>query len=159
MMLLPNSWFGGIAHDPAASRMTQRHRTWPSGIAHEPAASRMMRWPRRRRSCAWCSGVAHDGESLVDNAAASRMWQSVFEPQTRQSASATPCGLCWILEKPVLWIRIGFNADPDPVFISMRILVQIKGAKQMQTHVDPDPAPGQTWESQTKSKFFTWKIT
>jgi hypothetical protein len=22
--------------------------------------------------------------------------------------------------KPVLWIRIGFNADPDPAFISIR---------------------------------------
>ncbi len=50
----------------------------------------------------------------------------------------------------VLWIRIGFNADPDtdPLFISMRIQIRIQGAKPMLIHVDPGPGPGQTLKSQ-----------
>jgi hypothetical protein len=40
-------------------------------------------------------------------------------------------------------IRIGFKADPDPTFISMRILIQ--EAKQKQIHAEfADPDPGQT---------------
>jgi hypothetical protein len=38
--------------------------------------------------------------------------------------------------QPVLWIRIGFNADPDLALISMRI------------QADPDPDPDQTFNSQ-----------
>jgi hypothetical protein len=53
-------------------------------------------------------------------------------------------------KKAVLWIRIGFNADPDPnpdpAFISMRIRI----AKPMVIRADPDP--GQTFKI-TKSEF------
>ncbi len=38
-----------------------------------------------------------------------------------------PAAFVEILQKPVLWIRIGFNADPDPVFY---------------LNVDPDPDQG-----------------
>ncbi len=51
---------------------------------------------------------------------------------------------------PVLWIRIGFNADEDPdqvpTFFSMRL--RIHEAKQKRIHVDLDPDPGQTSKSQ-----------
>jgi hypothetical protein len=43
----------------------------------------------------------------------------------------------------VLWIRIGFNADPDP---------------GSHTNVDPDPDPGQTLKYQ-KFKFFYEECT
>jgi hypothetical protein len=46
------------------------------------------------------------------------------------------------------WIRI-------QLFISMRIRIQ--GAKQMRTHADPDPDPGQTLKSQ-KAEFFMKNI-
>ncbi len=39
------------------------------------------------------------------------------------------------LFKPGLWVRIGFNANPDPDLES-------------QTNADPDPYPGQTLKSQ-----------
>jgi hypothetical protein len=32
-------------------------------------------------------------------------------------------------DKPVLWIRIGFNADPDPAIMRIRIQIQIQEAK------------------------------
>jgi hypothetical protein len=46
---------------------------------------------------------------------------------------------------PVLWIRIGFNADvdPDPAFY---------------LYADPNPDPGQTLKSQ-KVEFLHWKYT
>jgi len=45
---------------------------------------------------------------------------------------------------PVLWICIGFNADPDP---------------GSQTNADPTLDPGHTFKYRvTKSWFFTWKI-
>ncbi len=151
----------GITHDSATWCMIRRHRAWPSGIAHDPMAS------YRQRSCAWCSGVAHDVRASLTmqrpracDEATSHMWWSGLEPQTRHPASPTPCGLCWIL-----YLR---NQCCGPALVLMRIRIQFlsqcgsgsrsRGAKQMQTHVDPDPAPGKTWKSQTKSKFFTWKI-
>jgi len=41
---------------------------------------------------------------------------------------------------PVLWIRVGFNADPDPAFY---------------LNADPDPDPGQTFKSQKVDFFLT----
>ena len=65
----------------------------------------------------------------------------------------------------MLWIFIGFNADPDadpgPVFfISMRIRIRIRiqEAKPVQIQADPDPdldPASQTLESQK----VTWKYT
>jgi hypothetical protein len=59
---------------------------------------------------------------------------------------------------PMLWIRIGFNADPDPAFISMRIRmrIRIQGAKPMRIQADPDL--DQTSESQ-KADFLHEKYT
>ncbi len=47
----------------------------------------------------------------------------------------------------VLWIRIGFNADPDfylnadpdPAFMSMRFRIRIPIAKPMRIQANPDP--------------------
>ncbi len=45
-------------------------------------------------------------------------------------------------------IRIGFNADPDPVF-----LPHADQDPGNQTNADPDPDPGQTLPSQKKLDF------
>ncbi len=43
---------------------------------------------------------------------------------------------------PVLWIRIGFHADPDPA-----IYHNADPGPGSQTNADPDPDPGQTLSS------------
>ncbi len=53
----------------------------------------------------------------------------------------------------MLWIRVGFNADPDRLLTSMRI--QIQGAKQIRIHTDLDP--GQTLQSEQNN--FYMKIS
>jgi hypothetical protein len=52
-----------------------------------------------------------------------------------------------IYYQSVLWIRIGFNADP---VTSMQIRIRIQGAKPMRIHADPDLDldPGRTLLSQ-----------
>ena len=40
----------------------------------------------------------------------------------------------------MLWIRVGFNADPDPA---------------VYLNADPDPDPGQTFKSQKVDFFLT----
>ncbi len=40
-----------------------------------------------------------------------------------------------------MWIRIGFNADPDPAFYH-------NAEPENQINADPDPDPGQTLKSQ-----------
>jgi hypothetical protein len=47
--------------------------------------------------------------------------------------------------QPVLWIRIGFNADPvpDPAF-KLKVWILIQGSKAMRIHGDPDLDPDQT---------------
>jgi hypothetical protein len=40
--------------------------------------------------------------------------------------------------KAVLWIRIGFHADPDPAFDLNADTDSIQGAKPMRIHSDPD---------------------
>jgi hypothetical protein len=58
----------------------------------------------------------------------------------------------WYFHKAVLWIRIGFNANP----------IRIQRAKPMririQTNADPDPNPGQTLKEQ-KVEFLHEKYT
>jgi hypothetical protein len=54
----------------------------------------------------------------------------------------------------VLWIRIGFNSDPDPDFFLNADPDQ--GAKPTRIHADPDP--GQTFKSQ-KVEFLHEKYT
>jgi hypothetical protein len=49
--------------------------------------------------------------------------------------------LCFELSDPVLWIRIGFNADPDPAFYLDADPDPDAGS---QIDADPDPDPGQT---------------
>jgi hypothetical protein len=44
----------------------------------------------------------------------------------------------WQNNKLVLWIGIGFNADPDQLFVSKRIRIRIQGAKRMRIHANPD---------------------
>ncbi len=44
--------------------------------------------------------------------------------------------------KPVLWIRIDFNEDPDPVFFTA-----MGSGSRSQTNKDRDPDPGQTLPS------------
>jgi hypothetical protein len=51
----------------------------------------------------------------------------------------TPTHECCQRFNPMMWIRIGFKADPDPV------------AKQLRIHVDPDP--GRTLKAQ-KLEFY-----
>jgi hypothetical protein len=50
----------------------------------------------------------------------------------------------------VLWIRIGFNADPDPAFY-----LNADPDQGRQTNADPDP--GQTWSQ--KVEFLQEKYT
>jgi hypothetical protein len=56
----------------------------------------------------------------------------------------------------VLWIRIGFNVFPDPVFVLMRFRIQ--GVKPMLIHADPVSDPGQTLKAQ-KVEFLQGKYT
>jgi hypothetical protein len=62
-----------------------------------------------------------------------------------------------MISKQMLWILIGFVADPDPnpAFISVRFRNRIQGAKPIRIHadLDPDPDHGQTLPSQ-KVEFF-----
>jgi hypothetical protein len=44
--------------------------------------------------------------------------------------------------KTVLWIRTGFNADPDPDFC-----INMDADPGSQTNADPDSDPGQIWPS------------
>jgi hypothetical protein len=46
------------------------------------------------------------------------------------------------IKKTVLWIRISFNADPDPIF-----LLNKHPDPGSQTNEDPDADPGQTLKS------------
>ncbi len=48
----------------------------------------------------------------------------------------------------VLWIRTGWNADPDQAFSLLRFRIRIQGAKPMWNHADPDPDPCHTLLSQ-----------
>jgi hypothetical protein len=60
----------------------------------------------------------------------------------------------------VLWVRIGFNADPDPYpafFISMLVRIRIQEAITVRIQANPDPDPGQTFESQ-KVEFYMKNI-
>jgi hypothetical protein len=50
----------------------------------------------------------------------------------------------------VLWIRFGFNADPDPAFVSMRIQIR----NQRAVHADSDPDPGQTLNSKAGNQIY-----
>ncbi len=52
-----------------------------------------------------------------------------------------------MFKETVLWIRLGFNADPDPAFYPMWIKIWI--------HNDPDPDLNQTLIKVTKIYFFT----
>ncbi len=59
----------------------------------------------------------------------------------------------------MVWIRVGFNADPDRLFTSLRIQIRIRiqGAEQMRIYADLDP--GQTLKSEQmyfymKNRFF-----
>jgi hypothetical protein len=57
----------------------------------------------------------------------------------------------------VLWIRIGFNAHPDP-FLYMNADLDTDPDPGSQTNADPDPDPGQTVKSQ-KFEFLHEKYT
>ncbi len=59
---------------------------------------------------------------------------------------------------PVLWIRIGFNADADPAFYLNPDPDPDPGNQPMRIHADPDPDPGQTLKSQ-KVEFLHEKYT
>ncbi len=43
-----------------------------------------------------------------------------------------------LTEKPVLWIRVGFNADSDPAFHLNTDPDPDTGKKTMRIHTDPD---------------------
>jgi hypothetical protein len=70
----------------------------------------------------------------------------VSRPTTRADVSGKASALLtgfFILAKKrkfnsVLWIRISFNADPDPAFlkISIRIRIWIQGAEAMRIHAE-----------------------
>jgi hypothetical protein len=80
----------------------------------------------------------------------------------------------WQFFLPVLWNRIGFNADPDPAFYlnanpdpaffylnadpnpAFYLGADPDPDPGSQTNADSDPDPGQTLKSQSWN--FTWKI-
>jgi hypothetical protein len=59
-----------------------------------------------------------------------------------------------------MWIRIGFNADPDLTFYlsADRIRIRTQGSKPMRIQADLDTDPDQTFESQ-KVEFLHEKYT
>jgi hypothetical protein len=127
----------------AISRTIRWHHTccmlpgaWFGDIAHYPATSHVMPWPRRRRSCAWCSGVAYDVRASLTT----QRPRAINEAVSNHKRDNRP------LQPPTAFAEYFRNQCCRSALVSMWI--RIKEAKQMQIHVDSDPDPGQTLKSQ-----------